>query len=266
MPGRSSVPASTACMQHALDNNRCAVLEAPDSGDLPTLQALAAALRGQPGDRFSALFSPWADIAGIASATTRPVGWAGIQAGLIARADAAGGPNVASAGMSDGQSRTALDLRDAFSDQQRNTLMTAGVNTAREVYGAIEGYGFRTLVDPVADANWRGFNNSRLIMQITARAEAIAERYVFAGIDGRGHLLAAFQGDLSGMLLDYWPDGGLYGDTPADAFQVEVGPSVNPPDQLADGVIKAVISLRCSPFAEYVVVEIVKVPAQEALA
>jgi hypothetical protein len=103
-------------------------------------------------------------------------------------------------------------------------------------------------------------------MAIVAQANAIAERYVFKQMDGRGVLIADFGGELSGMLVPFYEAGSLYGTTAQEAFSVNVGAQVNTPETIANGELHAVISLRMSPFAELVVIEIVKVATTEALA
>jgi hypothetical protein len=59
--------------------------------------------------------------------------------------------------------------------------------------------------------------------------------------------------------------GSLYGDTADEAFSVNVGTQVNTPETIAEGVLKAVISLKMSPAAERVQIEIVKVSNTEAV-
>jgi hypothetical protein len=102
-------------------------------------------------------------------------------------------------------------------------------------------------------------------MQIVAKAEAIAENYVFAQIDGRRVKISQFGADLTGMLVPYYESGALFGDTVDDAFYVDVGPAVNTLESIAAGILRAVVGLRMSPFAELVIVEIVKVAVETPL-
>jgi phage tail sheath protein FI len=230
------------------------------------LTTKAQALRGSLQDRYGGLFGPWATIPGLAPGTSRVVPWSAIQAGICARNDALGNPNQAGAG-GFGESRYATGLTQTFTGAQREALLLAGCNTARSVYGTIEGYGFRTLVDPSGTrAQWLQLNHARLNMAIVAKSAAVGEMVVFSQIDGRGHTLAKFNGYLAAMLKGLYDDDALFGLEPSEAFQVNTGPAVNPPAALAEGTMKAVLSVRMSPHAELVQIEIVKVPITVALA
>jgi hypothetical protein len=46
---------------------------------------------------------------------------------------------------------------------------------------------------------------------------------------------------------------------------VDVGPAVNTLESIAAGILRAVVGLRMSPFAELVIVEIVKVAVETPL-
>jgi hypothetical protein len=271
IPGRADAESHAAALAHCAGTsdqgvNRVALLDGDQADAATSLDTRAAALRGALEDRYGALWAPWATIPGLAPGTSRVVPWSAIQAGICARNDAAGNVNQAAAG-SWGVSRYATGLTAAFTDAERESLLLAGVDTARTVYGNIESYAFRTLVDPAGPRGaWRELNHARLNMAIVAKAEAVGELVVFSQIDGRGHTLAKFNGLLAAMLKELYDDGALYGDEPTEAFAVNTGPAVNPPEQLAEGVMRAVLSVRMAPHAELVDIEIVKVPITVALA
>jgi phage tail sheath protein FI len=136
----------------------------------------------------------------------------------------------------------------------------------RFLYGGVRVYGYRTLADPELNPNWTMLSNSRLYTAIAAQANAIAERFTFAELDGQRRKVNEFGGVLAGMLLPYWTRGSLYGATPQEAFNVDVGAQVNTDATLAAGELHAVIALRMSPFAERVILEIVKTAPTEAVA
>ena len=264
-PGRTTSTAHQQLLQHAEDNNRIALLDAANTATVSTLTTAAATAAAYVGASRGALFAPWASIPGIAGGTTRTVPYSAVQAGLEARRDAAGfNPNVPAAGVN-GQPSSLLELAQSWDDTDRETLNDAGVNVAKLVYGGPRTYGYRTLVDPVTDPNNWQLGNSRLRMALTAKAEAIAEKYVLRQIDGKGRTAAEFNGDLAGMLAGYYESGGLYGETPEEAFRVDTGASVNTPETIADGQLRAVIEVRMSPMAELVVIEIVKTPITESI-
>jgi hypothetical protein len=125
-------------------------------------------------------------------------------------------------------------------------------------------YGYRTAAGP-DDTNWLWFGNSRVIMAIAHESDALAENYVLRQIDGRGQLFAALETDLRGMLLAYYNAGALFGETPQDAFDVDTSSAVNTIETIAAGEVHATIRVKCSPAAEWVRIDVVKVPVERAL-
>jgi hypothetical protein len=192
---------------------------------------------------------------------------AAIEAGLIARNDALFNPNVPAAG-TNGLSRYATDLSARYTDAEYEQLNEGGIDMFRLIYGGVEAYGYRTLVDPDDPdaAPWLSLGNARLNMAIVAQADVIAERFVFSVMDGRGRTVAQFGAELRAMLVPFYEADALYGATADEAFYVDVGDQVNTPESIAAGELHAVIEVRMSPFAELVVIEIVKVATTQALA
>lgn len=265
-PGKTDPNMQAALMVHASSHDRVALLDAPQGADVATLTANGLALRDQVTDRYASLWAPWVTCPGVAIGTTRTVPWSSFEAGIIARADAAAGhANIAAAG-DNGQSFFATGVTQSFSDADRQNLLYAGVNTVRQRYGTIRAYGFRSLSDQNGlNGPWVQFNHGRLNMQITADCEEIGEEYVFSQLDGRGLMIAAFHGELNGMLGDLFDLGALYGDTPDDAYDINTSPSVNTIETISNGELHAILSVKMSPHAELVEIEIVKVALTEAL-
>lgn len=263
MPGRTTTVAHTSLLSHASTHRRTAYLDAPDTAVVATLTGAADSLRGDTA-RFGGLFAPWAEVRGRLPGTTALVPYSAVAAGITARNDRLFTANVAPAGVN-GRSYTALDVTQEWSDADRTTLNDAGIIIGKDVYGEIRTYGFRSLVDPNEDPNWVQLTGSRLYMEIAAEGDKIAEGYVFAQFDGKGHKLASYAGDLTGMLLGYYNEDALFGETPGEAFTVDTGPQVNPVSELAAGRVRAVITVRMSPFGEHVILEIVKARTEEVL-
>lgn len=262
-PGGTTEAIHTALLQHAELTNRTALLDAADTNSVATLDAAADAQRAADVDpAFGGLFAAWYKVPGVVRNTLRTVPPSAVVAGMIARSDAGGNANIAAAG-ANGESRYAVDVSQTFTDAERETLNNTGVNVSRVVHGSVRLYGFRSLVDADATPEWLSLANHRLRMQITAQASEIGEQFMFSQIDGRGVKIAEFGGSLTGMLQRHYLSGALYGEQPSEAFAVNVGPTVNTPATIADGQLRAVLSLRMSPFAEMTVIEIVKVGITE---
>jgi hypothetical protein len=96
-------------------------------------------------------------------------------------------------------------------------------------------------------------------MAICAQAGAVAERHLFAQIDGRGVEIGKFNGDLVGeVLLPLYNAGALYGETPEHAFQCVTDSTVNTTKTISEGKLLATLAVRMSPAAEFITIEIVK--------
>lgn len=257
-PGRSSVADHGAILAHCALTDRVAILDGARSDGPVELTSAASVLRGAQEDRYGSLWGPWAVIPGVAGGTSRVIPWSPIQAALCAQVDKGGNPNQAAAGRW-GAPSWISGLDQEFTEDECEALLYEGVDTARTVYGQVQAYAFRTLVDPDGPrADWVEFNHARLNMAIVAMCAAGGQDYVFSQIDGRGRLLAAFAGMCTGVCLNFYNKDALFGDTAADAFIVNAGPNVNPPDQLAQRIIKSVLQVKMSPHAELVRIEIVK--------
>jgi Phage tail sheath protein subtilisin-like domain len=270
-PGQVAAPGVTdeadykLLIAHALDRNRVALLDPPKTAaDAAALITVASALNVEQGAKFSALFGNWLQYSG-PGGTTLEIAPSAVAAGLIARNDRRNSPNVPAAGQN-GVVNGASSLVAEYGGTEAEDLNEAGVNLFRDIYGDIELYGYRSLSLKDTDPNWWMFNHARLFIGIKAICQAVAETVVFAEIDGQRKRLAQFEGDLVGELLPLYTAGSLYGATPDEAFMVDaVSTIANPDEQLAEGIVRANVAVRMSPFAEYVIIPITKVAITDAL-
>lgn len=272
-PGQVSVPGittstiHTALLAHAALNNRFAYLDAPDTLVAGTLTAAAAAARTAPLDaRHGSMFWPWALIPGTIPGTTRTVPYSAVAAGITARNDTTYSPAQAPAGewgrshYSGGLSQVAQD------DLTRQSLNEAGVNVAIMLNGEVKTYGARTVVDAANEFIWWDLGGSRLAMGIVANGMNIMERHLFEQFDGRKIALGHMGSELVGMMLEYYADGAVYGDTPQEAFAVDTtSDEINPVERLATGEVHAAISFRSSPMGELLILELIRRPITEAV-
>lgn len=264
-PGISTVAVQSALLAHAAANRRVALIDVPSASNQAAAQAAHDALNADANARFGAVFGNWLVIPGITPGTTRHVPPSASVAGLIARSDRRGNPNLAAAG-NNGVSNIAIGLVTEFTTTAADALNDGSVNVFRVIFGNIELYGFRTLVTKATDQNWWQFTTARLYMAIATRSDIPLESTVFAQLDGQRRRLAQLEGEVAGVLLGFYNDGALYGTTPVEAFTVDAtSPSVNPDLQLADGIVRVRVAVRMSPFAEMVQMELSKVAISEAL-
>lgn len=263
-PGATTTAMYTALLEHAKSHNRIAILDGADTATVGTLTGAAATLRALGGGlpRFGGLFAPWAVVPGTAAGTTKTIPYSIIQAALIARRDLAtvkaelgiGNPNSPAAGTHEGAgvSRVATALsQEPWSDANRETLNTAGVNVARVLYEQVVTYGYRTLTSPTTDDLNVRLSNRRIDMAILAATQVIGEEFEFRDVDGRGRALSEFASALSSRVLKpYTEIGALFDKPEGTAYSVDVGDQVNPVKQLAEGKVVAQIGAKRSPFAE----------------
>jgi phage tail sheath protein FI len=254
-PGRITSTAYASLKNHAEANNRVALIDAPNSATVATLQASAASVV----TRFGAMFAPWIVIPGLTAGTTRVVPPCALIAGLLSRNDPPLGTNMPAAG-NNGIALYATDLSQPdWTDAQRTTLNTSEVNVIRRLFGSIRNYGWRALVNPTSDPSWVDFGNARLFCDIAAELDLVGENFVFAEIDGQnGSTINGFHASIAGQLQQHFNAGEFFGDTADQAYAVDTGPTVNTLASIAANELHAVARVRMSPFAEYVVINIVK--------
>jgi phage tail sheath protein FI len=270
-PGRTTDPGYTQLTAHAAANNRVALLDATDTATVATVLGDAVAARNNGS--YASMWYPWVRIPGLTSGTTRTVPPSALVAGLIGRSDGDNSPNVPAAG-DNGESLYAVGLSQgetsaspALTAQQRDQLNSGGVDVIRNLgTRGVRAYGWRTTVDPVATPAWINFGNSRLRMALQAEGLNILEGFLFDQIDGRGYTLQDVKASLTAMCLDFYNQGSLFGETPDEAFYVDVGPQVNTPQTLANLELHAVVSVRMAPFAEFIRLLFVKRAITEAVA
>lgn len=264
-PGRTTTTGHTQLLAHAAATRRVAILDAPDSPTQATLTTASAAARAG-NQRFGGMFAPWISAPGVVAGTIRIIPPSGLVAGKLSKNDAAGLGAAEPAAGDNGESAFATGLSQvAWSDSVRQVLNNAGINVIRSVFGSVRIYGWRSLVDAVADPDWIALGSVRLYMAISANAASIAEAFLFDKIDGQGKKIAEFGGALRGLLMDYYSNNDLYGVTPEEAFYVDVGNQVNTPVRLAANELHAVLNVKMSPFGEFVQIEIVKRPITEGV-
>lgn len=266
-PGQVSYPGATTAAMHTILRaaakamNREAILDLPDT---PTQATMTAVLAGV-NDEYSAAFAPWVTVPGIIAGTTRIVPPSALVAGLIARSESLGvSPNQPAAG-ANGEARFALGVTQVYDDVTREALNGKGINVIKTVFGAVRLYGYRTNADPIVNPQWIGLGNQRLRLAITDEAIRMGENFVFGEIDGQRKFFARVAGAVGAILTRYWDAGDLYGPTPDDAFFVDTGPAVNTPLTIANNELHIVISAKMSPFAEYVVFEIIKLGISDTI-
>jgi phage tail sheath protein FI len=258
--GQSDEDLYAALWNHAKANNRYVIADTPNTTDVDELTAVAGTLPEDELATYGMAFGPWYVVpGGGGSGATRTVPASAVICGLIARVDATGNPNQAAAGRSWPVSY-ANEMVIDFSDEDREALLGLGINTGKFDLGLLVNYGFETpsdiTVDPIF---WQG-NAARLRMALVALAQAAGAPYVFRNLDAQGKLAAGLKGDLSGDLSSLYHAGALYGETPAQAYEVIVSSRVNTVNSVAKGELIVEVEYVPSLHAKVVRIVLVAIP------
>jgi hypothetical protein len=267
-PGATTGTIYNILAEGALSGTRVAFF---DGADTPNANTLITAVKTivdstLKRSRFGGLFTPWLIVPGLTTGTVRKVPPTAAVAGKFAANVAAGySANQPAAGEL-GRLETVLDYAQTFSDADLVKLNANGVNVIRDIYGVTKIYGWRSTADPVNDPRWIALSNSILHRQIAALCQQVGERFIFRQIDGRGSLVGEFGAALSGeVCMPMYLGGSLYGATATEAYKVDVGPSVNTLQTIANNELRAVVSIKMAPFGEEVNIEIVKYLVTEVI-
>jgi uncharacterized protein YwbE len=243
-----------ALRDYGWDANRFYVAQAPDGATDAALITLKDALVDDAGGRFAELEADTIIIPGEAPGATREVPASVIKAALMSRNDlVTGNPNLAAAGNhtpgAAGQVDYALGIKEDRSLAQIRTLARDQINAFRVVNSRVRSYGYWTLADLAVLPQWWDVGGSRTIMALRAEEQAVAEEMLFGQVAADGVFLDKYQGALSGQLARYQRMGAIFGTEAKPGYTVDVSRVQNPVGQLAQGLVKAVLTVQTSPFA-----------------
>jgi phage tail sheath protein FI len=195
--------------------------------------------------------------------TLRKVAPASAVAGLYLSSDKAVGPFKAPAGVNS-TVRGAVALERPFTPADLDSLNTGQyegegtvygtpVNAIRQVPGAgIVVMGARTLLQD-GTAN-RYVNTRRSLIYIKKQLENITQFAIFENNDFR--LWTRLNTVIGVFLNEYRNQGGLRGQTPADAYFVKVDAENNTPESIASGQVNIEVGVALEYPAEFVVINL----------
>jgi phage tail sheath protein FI len=179
----------------------------------------------------------------------------GHVAGIYARIDNSRGVHKAPAGL-EANIHGAIGIEAVLSDAEQGLLnMSYGVNVIRVFKGAQPTvWGARTTAVVASNTNWQYVNVRRLFLFLEA---SISEGIRFSVFEPNNtELWGKLKRSITAFLTRVWRDGALFGPTAKEAFYVRIDEVLNPPDQMALGVLTLEIGVRPAYPAEFVVVRI----------
>jgi phage tail sheath protein FI len=152
---------------------------------------------------------------------------------------------------------------DTFVDKQIGNFLDDGrVNALRVIPNRVRVYGARTASPD--EENWRFLNGQEMLNYVVVEAQRVLEDIVFSPIDGRGTIFSAIKSRLVSLMEPLRIAGGLYeafdefGERIDYGYTVVCDESINPVEQLAEGLVRAKIGLRVSSVGDKIFVEVTK--------
>jgi hypothetical protein len=266
LPGNTDPDAHALLDEHCTKYHRVAVADLPDTPEPAVLFGAVQHTSDLPGKGRQILsLGTRVEYPGETQPSVWDVPYSGIQMGIIARVDGLNDPSQVAAG-SLGYSRLAIGPKVDFTDDEREQLNYAGVTLGKVINGQFRTYGYRTTAG-LRETNWVFFQESRVVMAVAHECDAIMEEFTFKTIDGRGKIFGRVEVALTGVCQRYWAADALFGETPNEGFRVDASyPGQNTVETIARGEIHAQVLLRTSRVAEWIALDIVKVPLERAIA
>jgi uncharacterized protein len=227
-------------------HDRFALLDPPFDADVGEVQSW----RARFDSKYAALYYPWVLVYDADSPSlVRALPPSGHVAGVCARVDLSLGVWVAPANQElDWAVGVGLEL-----DAERHGLLNSlGVNCIRPTPGnGIRIVGARTVS---SDPSWRFLNVRRLMCMIEEAVDESSQWTTFE--PNRPALQDALTVSIRSFLEELFVRGAFTGETEDDAFFVKCDDDTNPPDQVANGLLLAVVGVAPVRPAEFVVFRI----------
>jgi phage tail sheath protein FI len=255
-----------AQVEHANACNRLALLSSERGNDKATLLGQAAGLDAPR----AGLFAPWIKVpdSGGGAKVISPEGYV---AGVRARAHEEAGPWRAPAGVV-ALARRVVAPDQEFSPFDAGDLDAGKVNVIRTIAASTRLYGWRSL--SADQIKWKMLSYADVVNRVVVEAKRLLELYVFAAIDGRGHLLSAMAGTLEGIVKPIADAGGLFpwseetanGTRQVDpGYRVSTGSELNTRNSLANDEVRALVAIRPAPTAAAVLLTVNKASITAAI-
>jgi hypothetical protein len=252
-----------AIQAHTEATNRIGLLDVKSTDITKAALATEGALgTGLTTPETVGVFGSWLEApapSGVIGGSSRTVPASAAVAALCNRVDEEGNPNQPGGGP-DQPLRYCTGVLYDPNDAERGELFTDGVNTFKKQGGQIINYGFVTPIAQTSATPFWELNCARARMYLTAEAKRIGQRYYMKDIDGQGKLAARLASDLKELCNKMWEKGALYGKTPEEAYEINVGVTVNTESDVAVGQLNAVASVKFSLYAAQVNITLVSVP------
>jgi len=252
----------TGLANHANAFNRIAFISSSVADTAANAQsdgyALAAA---NVSTEHVAYFFPWVFVPTSVPGVNRaipPVGYAAAKRAVAHAQVGAHKPGAGLISIAQFVNGVTVDVDKATGD----ALDEAYVNAIRVINNTIRIYGARSASSDAV--NFRYITAQDVVNQVVVEANRSLEDLLFSVIDGRNTVFAAVEAKLFAILEPLRSNGALFEAFDSNGKRIDFGytvkcdSSLNPTNQLADGLIKARVGLRVSSVGDKIEVEIIK--------
>ena len=259
-PGYSVSQIGAQLLDHAARTGKVALLALPATATPDEAVVAAASLAADPNGAYGGIFYPHLIIPdGGATRTISPEGYIGA---VRARAHRDTGFWQVPAG-DRARTRWALGTNVTVDTDLNNTLAESLVNGIATTGAKVRLYGWQSLS---ADREGLGMLTARdALNNLTLSVKTILEPFVFDTNDSKGHLRSYVESAVVGVLDPIAKRNGFYaltldGQEIDPGYRVSVDTSLNPLTAAAENKVVVAVSIRLSPTAQLIQVEIIKVP------
>ncbi|WNN95967.1 tail sheath protein [Arthrobacter phage Hirko] len=260
-PGYSVSQIGSLLLDHAARTGKIAYLALPATATPEEAVAAGASLAADPNGAYGGIFYPHLIIPD--GGATRTISPEGYVAAVRARAHRDVGYWQVPAGDA-ARTRWVLGTNVQIDNAVNDTLADALVNGIVTTGSTVRLYGWQSLS---ADRENLGMLNARDVLNnLTLAVKTVLEPFVFKTNDSRGQLRSLVESACVGVLDPIAKRDGFYGLRDADdqivdpGYKVSVDTSLNPITAQAENKVIVSISVRLSPVAQLIQVEIIKVP------
>jgi hypothetical protein len=261
VPGYTVAQIGTLLLAHAAAKGKIALLAVPATSTPDEAAAAAAGLANDPNGAYGGIFYPHLIIPD--GGATRTISPEGYVAAVRARAHRDTGFWQVPAG-NRAKTRWVLGTATPIDTTINDTLAESLVNGIVTTNSNVRLYGWQSLS---TDRDNLGLLTARdALNNLTLQVKAALEPFVFETNDGKGHLRSYVESAVVGVLDPIAKRDGFYALLDDDeqeidpGYRVVVDEALNPITAQAENKVVVSMSVRLSPTAQLIQVEIIKVP------
>jgi hypothetical protein len=239
--GKTSSQVNTALAAHCQATGRHGIISAASGSTLAQALTELVALTDP------SLHLEWPDVT--AGSKTYPA--ASYALGKRAAAHATGNPLASPISPRLGTARFATGVLTDITDAEWKTANKAGLSVIRSINGQVRQFGWRSVAAPGGVLTMQGANYRDLICRVQVGCQQIADDFAGEIADGTGLQLQLFASRLTAFMASLAGAGALYAKDGHPGYVVDVGPGVNPVQQIANGLIKARVGFLAAGTMEF---------------